>query len=263
MTAVARSDPFTSVTTTAPGAAIVSDESTLLPDPSPCLAGGMDDAMGCIYAVLSQERVLDLQSGEQGVSENRTLQDAALADEQAALKRQEANEAGSGRGFFSSIGHLIGNVAVDLAHGEIARAADDAGSDLRDAWDSPKFWSDIAIGLNAVAEVAEGVGDVVKAVPVAGTAVAAAADTVDAVATVGAALAKARDGHFAAEVVDARADATEAKNDVDSLQTTADWILDDLKAADESQGRALDAVRGAIEIGDQTLLVSASITVRG
>jgi hypothetical protein len=117
--------------------------------------------------------------------------------------------------------------------------------------------------LNAVAEVAEGVGDVVKAVPVAGTAVAAAADTVDAVATVGAALAKARDGHFAAEVVDARADATEAKNDVDSLQTTADWILDDLKAADESQGRALDAVRGAIEIGDQTLLVSASITVRG
>ncbi|MGO9835998.1 MAG: hypothetical protein ACLP1X_17480 [Polyangiaceae bacterium] len=263
MTAVARSETFFSATTTALDPSSVPDGRPLLPDPSPSLAGGMDDAMGCIYAVLSQERALDLQSGEQGVSENKTLEDAALVDEQAALKRQEANEAGSGRGFFSSIGHLISNVAVDLAQGEIGRATSDAESDLRDAWNSPKFWSDIATGLNAVADVAGGVADVAKVVPVAGTAVAAAADTVDAVATVGAALAKARGGYFAAEVVDARADATAAKDDVDSLQTTADWMLDDMKATDESQGRALDDVRGAIEINDRTLLVSASVTVRG
>jgi hypothetical protein len=97
----------------------------------------------------------------------------------------------------------------------------------------------------------------------AGIVVGCASGEVEDVATAGADLAGARGQHFAAAAVDAGADATSAQDKVDSLQTVTGWTLDDLKAADESQGRALDALRGAIATNDKTLLVAASITVRG
>jgi hypothetical protein len=260
---VARSD-IPNTATTEPHERNASTGPTLLPDPSPSSGGAADDAIGCLYAVLSQLRSIDLQSGEGTVSENKTREDAALADEKAALKKQEANEAGSGRGFFSSIGHLISDVAGDVAHGQFGQAIGDAGNDLRDAWNSPKFWSDVVSGLRAVAAVADGVAAVGQALGgEAGIVVGCASGEVEDVATAGADLAGARGQHFAAAAVDAGADATSAQDKVDSLQTVTGWTLDDLKAADESQGRALDALRGAIATNDKTLLVAASITVRG
>lgn len=225
--------------------------------------GGIDDAMTCIYAALSQERVLDLQAGQGEVSENESLQDAALAQEQAALKRQEADEAGSGRGFFSSIGHLFTDVAGDLAHGQLARAASDVGSDVHDAWDSPKFWGDIATALRDVAAVAGAVASAAAGLPGVGTVVTVAAGAVGAVAAGGAALANVRVTDFAAGAVGARADATAAKGAVDLLKTTAGWLIDDLKETDVSRGRAIDDARRAIETNDQTLATAASVTVRG
>lgn len=253
MTAIVRNETSNPVTTAEPGAP-VSDGGSLLPDPGPYSGGALSDAMSCIYAVLSQLRVLDVHSGQQRVAENKTQQDAALADEMAAFKRQEANEAGSGRGLFSSIGHLVTDVCGDLVHGEAVQAIGAVESDVRDAWNSPKFWEDVVKGLKVVAEAAA----VLSAIPGVG----AAADAVEEAATVGVDLAGVRGGYFAAEVVDARADATGAQHDVDSLQTVAGWTMDDLKASDQSYGRALDDVRGAIKIRDQTRLEAASIAVR-
>jgi hypothetical protein len=263
MILVTRSD-VSNARATEPDPRSESDGSALLPDPSPSWGGAADDAIGCLYAVLSQLRSIDFQSGEASISENKTLQDAALADQRAALKREEANEAGSGRGFFSSIGHLISDVAGDVAHGRFGQSLSDAGSDIVDAWNSPKFWSDVISGLKAVAVVADGIGAAAQEFGgEAGIIVGCVSGEVEDVATAGAALGSARGEHFAAVVLDAKADGTAAQNTVDSLQTAAGWTLDDLKSDDESQGRALDAVRSAIGINDKTLLVAASITVRG
>jgi len=245
-----------------PEGSTAAEGAALLPDPT-VSSGGLDDAMTCIYEALARQQVLDLQSGQTQVAEDKTLQEAALAREQAALKRQEADEAGSGRGFFSSIGHLFTDVTGDLAHGDIARAAGDAEGDLRDAWNSPHLWGDIEKALNDVAGVAAGIAAAAQLVPVVGTAVGGAAAVVSLTAGGGAALVHVRVEDFAAGAVDAGGDATAAKDDVDSLQTATTWTVDDLKAADESDGRALDDLRGAIQTNDRTLVAAASITVRG
>jgi len=262
VTAVTRSDTF-SVATSTESDAMPAGDRALLPDPIPSSGGQLDDAMSCIYAVISQLQALDVESTQESVAENKTLQDADLAHEQGALKRQEANEAGSGRGLFSSIGHLVSDVAGDLARGKVGQAISGTGSDIGDAWNSPKFWSDLVKGLRTVSEVAEGIATVARLVPGAGTIVAAAAGAVDEAATAGVTLANVRGAYFAAEVMDAGADAAADQHEVGSLQTEAGWMLDDLKTADGSYGRALDALRGAIKIGDETLRGAASITVRG
>jgi hypothetical protein len=255
LTAVARYETCSPVTPAQADASTSSNAATLLPDPRAFAGGAVSDPMTCIYAALSQLREASLQSGRQRVAENQSREDAALADEIAASKRQEANEAGSGRGFFSSIGHLVTDVAGDLAHGDIGQAVRSTESDVTDAWDSPKFWGDVFKGLKVVADVA----GVLSALPVVGEAAAVVGE----VAAVGVGVASVRGGYFAAEVVNARADGVGAAHDVDSLHTVAGWLIDDLKGIEEAYGRALDDARGAIRTRDQTLLGAASIAMKG
>jgi hypothetical protein len=255
LTAIARYEMPTPVSPAPTDASTVSNGGTLLPDPRGPSGAAVSDPLTCLYAALSQLRELDLRAGQQRVVENKTREDAALADETADLKRQEANEAGSGRGLFSSIGHLVADVAGGLAHGDVEQAFRAAEGDVTEAWDSPKFWGDFVKGLKVVADVA----GVLSVLPVVGEAAAVVAD----VAAVGVGVGSVRGGYFAAAVVDARADGTGAAHDVDSLHAAAVGMVDDLKGSDQSYGRALDEVRSAIRTRDQTRLEAASIAVKG
>jgi hypothetical protein len=131
---------------------------TLVPEGAPLTSGGIDDALGVLYMILAQQRDADVSNGKVRVDSAEKEQQKALADQQAALAREQANESGHGRGFFSSIGHLFGDVAKDVARGDLAKAANDVASDVSEALHSPAFWDDLEKGALFVAKVAAVVG---------------------------------------------------------------------------------------------------------
>ncbi len=221
--------------------------------------GPLDDGMSAIYASVSNLRQVDLSSGEKAVEEDQAVSQQERAREQAAIKQEEANQANSGRGFFSSIGHLIGDVAGDLVHGHFGDAIHDAGHDLGEAWNSPKFWHDLEVGLEGTAIVAAAV----VTAGVGGAVVGAVAVGVGAAAGAGAGLAEARSEHFAAAAEDASADSTDAQDDIDHLQQVTKDVLSNVEQDDESHQRALQSVARAMETNDQTLVIAGSTTVRG
>jgi hypothetical protein len=229
--------------------------------PGSASLGTYDDAMSALYTTLSEVRQNDLSVGEGQVEENETQQQQSEAQQRVALQQEQANQASSGGGFFSDIGHFFGDVASDIAHGRLGSAVDDAGRDLENAWNSPRFWNDLKTGLEDVAIVTTAAAAVV-ATAGAGT-IAVAAATVSAVAAGGAGLAAARVDHFEACAEDASADATAAGNDLDHLQQLTADVLANLKQTDESHGRALESLTHSIQTNDQSLVTASSMTVKG
>ena len=229
--------------------------------------GSYDDAMSALYATLSEARQNDVSAGESQVAEDEMQQRNEEAQQRAAIQQEQANQANSGGGFFSDIGHFLGDVTSDLAHGRIGDAFEDGGHDLEQAWDSPKFWSDLKTGLEDVAMVAGATALVAGSAGAAGFAVAvglatAAAGTA-AVAGAGAGVAGARVAHFAAAAEDASADATAAGADIQQLQTLSSDALANVKQNDESHERALESLTQSIQTNDQTLVEASSTTVKG
>ncbi len=221
--------------------------------------GSFDDGASALYASLSNLRQGDLSLGETHVEEDQAASQQERTREQEAIKQEAANQANSGHGFLASVGDFFVDVVSDLAHGDFADAAHDAGRDLSDAWNSPKFWHDLETGLEGIAIVA---GTVATA-GIGGVVVGATALCVGAVAGAGAGLSEARCEHFAANAEDATADATAAQNGVDQLQELTSDVLTDVKQRDQSHERALQTLAQAVESHDQTLVTAASTTVRG
>jgi hypothetical protein len=174
----------------------VGSATTTLATPPP--PGAYDDAMDALYTTLSETRQNDVSVGESSVEQNEVQQQQKEAQERAALQQEQANQASSGGGFFSDIGHFVSDVVSDLAHGHIGSAFDDGARDLENAWNSPKFWSDLKTGLEDVALVASAVTAAVATAGAGGIVVAGVAETVGAVAGGAAGLAGARVDHFAA-----------------------------------------------------------------
>jgi hypothetical protein len=235
---------------------------TTTPGPTTSL-GAYDDSMSVLYVTLSETRQNDVSVGENQVEENEVQQQRDEAQQRAAIQREQANQASSGGGFFAEVGHFLGDVASDLAHGRIGGAIDDGGRDLDEAWKSPKFWSDLKTGLEDVAMVAGAAAAAAMTAGVGTVAIAAAAATTAAVAGGAAGVAGLRVAHFAAAAEDASADATAAGDHIDqSQQLTAD-VLADLKQADQSHQHALASLVQAIQTNDQTFVVASSMTVKG
>jgi hypothetical protein len=226
--------------------------------PAPSL-GAVDDGVSLIYASISNLRQMDVSSGEKTVEEDQGVSQQERAQQEAAIKKEQANQANSGRGFFSSIGHLISDVTGDLVHGHIGDAIHDAGHDLSEAWNSPKFWHDFEVGLEGTAIVAAAV----VTAGVGGAAVGAVAVGVGAAAGAGAGLAEARSEHFAAAAEDASADATGAQDRIDDLQQLTTDVLSNVEQDNDAHQRALQSLAHTIEANDQTLVAAASTTVRG
>jgi hypothetical protein len=229
------------------------------PATAPSTLGSFDDTTSEIYASLSDLRQADLSSGEARVEEHQVVSQQERTREQDALKREAANQADSGGGFFASVGDFVVDVGSDLLHADFADAVHDAGRDLESAWNSPAFWRDLETGLEGVAILAgavftAGVGGAVVMAAAAGVAIAAGT---------GAGLSEARCEHFAATAEDASADATAAQGQLDHLQELTSDVLTDVKQEDQSHQRALQSVAQAVQTRDQTLVTAASMTVRG
>jgi hypothetical protein len=219
-----------------------------------------------LYAVLSGLRENDVAAGQGDVASNEAQHEREDAAETKAIQDEEANAASSGRGFFSSIGHVFSDFVSDLAHGDVADAFEDAGKDIEEAWNSPAFWHDLTTGLKDIALVAGAVGATVATAGIGGVAIGgivAATSAVSAVAGAGAALAGVRDGDFAGNAEDAAADATAATDRIQQLDELAADVIADLKETDESHGQTLQTLVQAIETNDETGLTPASMTVRG
>jgi hypothetical protein len=230
--------------------------------PSSTLSSFDNDA-SVVYASLSTLRQADLTMGRDRIEEDQAVSKEESAQEQEAIKKEAANQADSGDGFFSCVGHFVGDVVSDIVQGHFGDAVDDAGRDLGEAWNSPSFWHDLETGLEGIAIVAAAVTTAGIGGVVVGGAVIAAAGCVGAVAGVGAGLSKARVLHFAAAAEDATADATDAQNHVDQLQQVTSNALADLKQESQSHERAIQSLAQTVETHDQTTVTAASMTVRG
>lgn len=97
--------------------------------------------------------------------------------------------------------------------------------------------------LSSVAQAAQGVGT--------------AAEVGSAGASVVAAGAHVKNGYFAADNQDARADQTAAEHRTQQIERTIDMIIEGIKENAKSNERALQTLQGAMATKDQTLLVSA------
>jgi hypothetical protein len=242
---------------------------TTAPTATPML-GSSDDPMDAMYAMLSEARQSDVSAGENQVDENEMKRQQDETQARAALQQEQANQANSGGGFFSDVGHFISDVARDIAHGHFGSAIDDGGRDLEAAWNSPKFWSDLKTGLEDVAMVAGAVTAAVATAGVGGIAIGAAVETAGAlaggtaaVAGGAAGLASARVAHFAAAAEDASADATAAQDGAQQIQQLTADVLAGIKETDQSHERALASLTQAIQTHDQCLDAASSMTVRG
>jgi hypothetical protein len=233
---------------------------------TPSTLDAFDDAMSELYTAMSKLRQNDVEAGQGEVVANEAETQREESAERAAIQQEQANAANSGRGFFSSIGHIVGDVAGDLAHGRIGSAIDDGSRDVSEAWNSPQFWSDLTTGLKDVAEVAAVASAIVFTAGAAGVAVGATAlaiGAVSATATAGAALAGVRSGQFAANAEDASADATAATDKMNELQQVTSDVISDLKETDKSHARSLQSITQAIQTNDDAAIAPASMTVRG
>jgi hypothetical protein len=140
------------------GASAATPDGALLPDAEPPSATSMNDAMSALYLALSELSQNSTAAGSMRVESDQRASQRALEDQQAALQRQQDNEATHGRGFFSSIGHLVGDELHDAVHLRVAQAGKDAVGDTEEAWKSPAFWNDLEKGALVVAKVAAVVG---------------------------------------------------------------------------------------------------------
>ena len=231
--------------------------------PAATTLGSYDDAMSALYTSLSDARQSDVTAGETQVEQDGTTRLEDEAKQRAALQRQQANEASSGGGLFADIGHFVSDVASDIVHGHFGSAVDDAGRDLSNAWNDPRFWSDLKTGLEDVAMVAAAVGAAVTTVGVGGIAVATAAALAGAVAEGGAGLTGLRVAHFAATAQDASADAAAAGDDMARMQQLTKDAIADLKQRDQSHERALASLTQSIQINDATLVATTAQPLRG
>jgi high-affinity Fe2+/Pb2+ permease len=235
----------------------------LTPTPSGPSLGSYDDAMSALYVTLSETRQSDVTVGVRQVEEDQLQQQKEEAQERAAIQQEQANEAGSGGGFLSDVGHFFSDVAGDLVHGRIGSALEDGGRDLEEAWKSPKFWSDLRTGLEDVAMVAGAAAAAVMTAGVGTVAIAGAAAATAAVAGGAAGLAGLRVAHFAATAEDAHANATAAGDNIERLQQLTTDVLADVKQADQSHQHALASLAQSIQTNDRTFVAASSMTVKG
>ena len=149
------------VTTTDPGDPASATDAALLPDADSLSGGGLDDALGGLYMAMAQQSANGMQAGEATVRVDEKAEQQALADQQAAVAREQAAQANQGRGFFSSIGHLVGDVTKDVTHLDPKGLVKDTVNDVKDAANSPAFWNDLEKGALVVAKVAAVVGSAV------------------------------------------------------------------------------------------------------
>lgn len=146
----------------------------LMPAPAEFGKDALPSAEAELYRIVVKRR------GDQSTAAKDNVESAGkriaecFAREAAATQREHDKSHESGRGFFESIGKLIGDFVDDVVHLRLGEALAHATENLEEAWNSPRFWSDlekaaaiVAKGAAVVAAAAATVATLGTAAPVA------------------------------------------------------------------------------------------------
>ncbi|MFO0674126.1 MAG: hypothetical protein U0235_31680 [Polyangiaceae bacterium] len=136
--------------------------------PAPAAEPNASEAMAGLYTLLVARREAGSASAEQSLHARQTEEKAALARELDALSRARAHEANEGRGFFDSIGHIVGTAIDDVVHLRPGPALDHLRENLSEANASPRFWADLEKIATRVAQIAAIVGSAAATVATLG-----------------------------------------------------------------------------------------------
>ncbi len=142
-------------------AAAATGRPSLLPDAGSLSIDGINDAMSMIYALMSKQSRNDVDSGTASLKGKQGLRKTHEAEAKAARERQQKADGDGSRGFFSSIGHLLGDIVHNVTTLHVQDLLTDAKDDVVDAANSPKFWKDLESGGKVIGEVAALVGSAV------------------------------------------------------------------------------------------------------
>lgn len=123
-------------------AAAATGRLSLLPDAGSLSIDGINDAMSMIYALMSKQSRNDVDSGTASLKGRQGLRKTHEAEAKAARERQQKADGDGSRGFFSSIGHLLGDIVHNVTTLHVQDLLTDAKDDVVDAANSPKFWKD-------------------------------------------------------------------------------------------------------------------------
>jgi hypothetical protein len=196
--------------------------------PATVALGGYDGEMASLYALESENRQNDVQTGKTRVQGEEKAEQKACEDAHEAIRRAE--EAESQHGFWNDVENALGDVAK--VAGAVAAAA-----------------TAVATG---------GVGAAVL-VPVAEVATTTAG--VSELATAGTHVVST---HYATDAQRASADAEEGTLRAGRLQVAVSSTIDDIRDVDESHRRVEQTLQGTIQINDRTSVDSAaSLRIRG
>ncbi len=271
-----------------------------LPEGRPLSGVTIDDAMSGMYLVLSQLREGSLAVDKDRVAENDGQRDKAIHDQLAAIEEQERDQQDGG--FWHDVENVVLTVAkVALAVGSVAATLASAGaaspllvcsalalSAGGTVVAETKVFGSSSAAIGAGLEIAGGVLSlgvgIGTALSSASSATGAAGGTASAAESGGAGLlgtvsrtanyvgggAQLVGGgaHVVATVYDANAqrhgaDIDEAQHDVDRLNRTVKFVLQEAQATDKRFEHAEESLQGAIQTKADTAVTATSISYRG
>lgn len=196
--------------------------------PVPVTLGGYDGETAALYAIESQHRQNDLQTGKTRVEGEEKAEQKACEKAREAIQRAE--EAESHHGFWSDVENVLGDVAK--VAGTVAAAA---------------------------TAVASGGATIAALVPIA-----EAATVTGGISGLAAAGSHVVSTSYAADAQRASADAEEGTLRASRLQAAVDSTVDDIRDADESHRNVEKTIQGTFQIHDRTSVdAAASVRIRG
>ena len=143
------------------GAVASSGATSLLPEAGPMSNDGMNDAMSMLYALMAKQSQNNVSSGTASIKGKQSIRKSHEAEAKAARERQQKADGEGSRGFFSSIGHFLGDIVHNVTTLHVQDLVTDMKDDVIDAANSPKFWKDLESGGKVIGEVAALVGSAV------------------------------------------------------------------------------------------------------
>jgi hypothetical protein len=235
----------------APGAAGVA--APLLPAPGACGLAGVADAMASLYTLMQGQETSGTRLATERVSTKDGEHQHHLQEEKDALDRARRASDG-GRGFFGSLGKVVGDVVGDVATLHLHDLVTDTKNNLSDIADSPRFWRELESGAMDVAKWAGRIAAVTVAVS-AGVA-GCAAGGVGGVVVAAVAFSAAAASTSGAVISETHA----AGRDSDTLGT---WLELGGGVAGAGAGVAAGASGLMAKVPKEVLAVSASIGLVG
>jgi hypothetical protein len=147
-----------------------SSDIDVLPAPSGVDRAKLEDAMTMLYLLLNARSSAAMSSAQGQILSRQAAKDEAFKEQLEALRRAAEAEGEGSKGFFASFVDLVKDAVVNLVTLDVVGAITDPLNDIKDMWNSPKFWQDLEAGASFIAKAALIAGGIAATVATAGSA---------------------------------------------------------------------------------------------